>query len=355
MTQAGDDDAVAALEAAILADPDDPAPYAVYADWLLERGDPRGELISLQLAQETGQRATGRRSLPAAIARHLEAHAGSLLGPLAALLPNPRDPLTGPLTWRRGFLDRVTLDGGRGRDLGAVVDDVVRHPSGRFLRALTLRTDHLDEAHHAVDALVARAPATLAELDFEVRDQPLDVTTLWPALPNLRRLNLAARAFDLGAVRIPRAERARFATTRLSVAAVRAIAAAPWPALQRLELRFGGRFEPTSSTIEDLRGLLVRGDLPALTHLKLRGCAYAGEALATLAGQPLARQLVVIDLSHGHVEREDLRALAGHLAGFPQLRELWLPSMIFPEAQRAIAGIAKHLVSDARAALDPFL
>jgi hypothetical protein len=125
--------------------------------------------------------------------------------------------------------------------------------------------------------------------------------------------------------------------------------------LQRLELRFGGRFEPSSSTIEDLQPLLVRDDLPALTHLKLRGCAFAGEALATVAGTPLARQLVVIDLSHGHVEREDLRALANHLDGFPQLRELWLPSLIYPEAQRRLAGIAKHLISDARAALDSFL
>lgn len=352
---AGDDDAAAALEAAIVADPGDPGPYAVYADWLVQRGDPRGELISLQLALEAGQRSTGRRSLPVAISRHLETHAGSLLGGLAQLLPNPRDPMTGPFAWRRGFIDHVTLDGGRGRDLGAVIDDVLRHPSGRFVRTLTLRTEHVDEAHHVIDALCERAPACLVELDFEVRDQPLDVTTLWPAVPGLHRINLAARAFDLGAVHLPAAERARFATTRLSVAAVRAIALAPWPALARLELRFGGRFEPTSSTIDDLRGLLVRGDLPALTHLKLRGCAYAGEALVTLAGAPLARQLIVIDLSHGHVDREDLRALAAHLQGFPQLRELWLPSLIFPEAQQKLAGIAKHLVSDARAALDPFL
>jgi len=34
---------------AIYAAPDDDAPRSVYADWLLERGDPRGELIALQL------------------------------------------------------------------------------------------------------------------------------------------------------------------------------------------------------------------------------------------------------------------------------------------------------------------
>jgi hypothetical protein len=163
-----------------------------------------------------------------------------------------------------------------------------------------------------------------------------------------------APAFDLGAVCAPAAERARFATSRLSVSSVRAIAAAPWPALQRLELRFGGAFEPSSTTIDDLQGLLVRGDLPALTHLKLRGCAFAGEALVALAEHPLARQLVVIDLSHGHVEREDLRGLARHRASFPALRELWIPSMVLAEAQRVVVGIAQHLISDARAALDTF-
>jgi uncharacterized protein (TIGR02996 family) len=38
----------AALIAAIRAAPDDDAPRLVYADWLTERGDPRGELITLQ-------------------------------------------------------------------------------------------------------------------------------------------------------------------------------------------------------------------------------------------------------------------------------------------------------------------
>jgi uncharacterized protein (TIGR02996 family) len=39
----------AGLLAAVLAAPDDDAPRLVYADWLDERGDPRGELVRLQL------------------------------------------------------------------------------------------------------------------------------------------------------------------------------------------------------------------------------------------------------------------------------------------------------------------
>ena len=41
----------AMLLAAIYAAPDDDAPRAIYADWLIEHDDPRGELIALQLAK----------------------------------------------------------------------------------------------------------------------------------------------------------------------------------------------------------------------------------------------------------------------------------------------------------------
>lgn len=353
------DAAAVALEAAIVADPTDDAAYAVYADWLQQQGDPRGELINLMLAREAEvARDPKRRSqLPAAISRLMERHAPTLLGPLAAYMPDVRDLSSGMLTWRAGFLHRLTIKDHGGA--AAIVRDVISHPSGRYLRELMLDLLSVDEAHAVIDVLCDRAPATLGVLELIVHDTKdgarLDATALWAAVPALRRINLAAQQFDLGAVRAPAAERARFATRRLSVADVRAIAVAPWPALQRLELRFGGRYDASSSTIDDLQPLLGRDDLPALTHLKLRGCSYAGEALVALAQGPLARQLVVIDLSHGHVEREDLRALVRYRTQFPALRELWLPSFVTAEAIRTLGGIATHMISDERAALDVFL
>src|SRR5437773_2607673 len=41
-----------ALEAALVEDPDDLATHSAYADHLMEQGDPRGELIQVQLALE---------------------------------------------------------------------------------------------------------------------------------------------------------------------------------------------------------------------------------------------------------------------------------------------------------------
>src|SRR5262245_58565359 len=70
----------AELDEAIAADPYDTSAYAVYADWLQARGDPRGELIALQLAEDAKP---GDSKLVASIGRQLEKHAAVYLGPLA--------------------------------------------------------------------------------------------------------------------------------------------------------------------------------------------------------------------------------------------------------------------------------
>lgn len=60
----------------IYAAPEDDAPRLVYADWLLERGDPRAELLSLQLkAKPTGKDERRARKL-------LRVHVRTWLGPL---------------------------------------------------------------------------------------------------------------------------------------------------------------------------------------------------------------------------------------------------------------------------------
>ena len=77
---------VALLEA-IYANPDDDAPRLVYADWLQERGDPRGEFIAMQLSSKRD---------PAAENALVKKHKKAWLGPLASILG-------GDLEFRRGF------------------------------------------------------------------------------------------------------------------------------------------------------------------------------------------------------------------------------------------------------------
>lgn len=86
-----------ALFAAVYADPKADGPRAVLADHLLERGDPRGEFIALQLAKQrrppSGSAARREKQL-------LQAHRVAWLGPLAKML-------VGEEKWDRGFLSEA--------------------------------------------------------------------------------------------------------------------------------------------------------------------------------------------------------------------------------------------------------
>src|SRR5207249_8646914 len=56
-----DDDAMLdSLRAAVYADPGADEPRAMYADYLMSRGDPRGELVALQLGRARGGPVTDR-------------------------------------------------------------------------------------------------------------------------------------------------------------------------------------------------------------------------------------------------------------------------------------------------------
>lgn len=80
-----------ALEAALVASPDDLATHMAYADHLAELGDPRGEFIQLQLALEDPSRSpTQRESLLQREQELLDAHAHEWLGETAACFLHSR-------------------------------------------------------------------------------------------------------------------------------------------------------------------------------------------------------------------------------------------------------------------------
>lgn len=106
--------------AAIYEDPENRDAYSVYADWLAERGDPRGEFIQLQWQLEdesfTGE---ARQAAQEKEAAHLQANQESWLGDLAPDLCGHK-PLFPPshygsegdyqFGFGRGFLDMLTVN-----------------------------------------------------------------------------------------------------------------------------------------------------------------------------------------------------------------------------------------------------
>lgn len=125
-----DDPALAILEDALLRNfgTDE---LAVYADRLQTLGDPRGELIALDLIEpRTGPQHTRRAELQAAwLGRLASAPAEAELRSQATLTRRPRI--------RTGFLD-VTLT--RPEDVRALFD----HPAGRYLRWVLVEADAYD-------------------------------------------------------------------------------------------------------------------------------------------------------------------------------------------------------------------
>jgi uncharacterized protein (TIGR02996 family) len=107
----------AALESALMEDPDDLAAHMAYGDHLAEQGDPRGEFIQVQLALEDAALPAARRAdLQKREADLLHAHQAGWLGPLAkAMLKTDYTEYqlssdgTNRCRWDRGWLSEVRL------------------------------------------------------------------------------------------------------------------------------------------------------------------------------------------------------------------------------------------------------
>jgi uncharacterized protein (TIGR02996 family) len=157
-----------ALERALVDNPDDLAAHMAYADYLQEQGDPRGELIQVQLAlEDTSKSPEERQPLRQREVQLLEAHAREWVGGLAPHLFPPKKkkkPEYGAPTYsyqfRRGWLDTVeaafyTLDFTRA---------LAHTPEARLLRRLFLGEDAFQE------------PAT-----YEAGDDPIPPDSYSPA------------------------------------------------------------------------------------------------------------------------------------------------------------------------------
>jgi uncharacterized protein (TIGR02996 family) len=128
------------LEARIAEDPDSLEPYLVYADWLQERGDPRGELITMQILMESADAKTLitlRDRERALLGKHLD----YLRGPL---------PPTAPTYHRRGFVQQIDCFGLR--NLGDVLAGLaIDHIATRFLTRIRCDGDVEWAASHVAE------------------------------------------------------------------------------------------------------------------------------------------------------------------------------------------------------------
>jgi uncharacterized protein (TIGR02996 family) len=319
------------LEAAIAQDPEHAAHYGVYGDWLESQGDPRGQLIALALAAD----AQPSPRLAAAIGKLRKEHADSLLGPLAKYAT--RDGEDKAFAWRYGFIRRADLQADRHGALDGALEQVLCHPSARFLVELALGRD--PKLQPAIDVLIRLAPRSLRALRlWSVAD--LDLGRLWAAVPELRRLSLAGERLELGDLELAMLERVELCDAEMPRASVRVLARR-LGRVQQLKLDFGRGTLTGAASIDDVLALLARGDLAQLAQLSLVNVRYASEVVRELVASPLAAQLKYLDLSNNQMLDPHAVELASFAARFPQLATLDVSfNRLSPAGIEALRGVA---------------
>lgn len=290
---------LAELLRTVLARPGDHDVLRVYADVLIERGDPRGELIALQLAGHSEEVRTREAQLTAQLSEALRTALGQARMQLA---------------WRDGFVDTVDI-----APAGTPLKDTIRRlaemPAARRLRRVVIRCakpgwgplgPHLAELARVAPQLKAlrelaitermRAgdevePSAIGKVAVFARACPkLEVLELGSkdaslvdlALPSIRRLVLEP-SYSLYAfehVPMPRVEELGFAFRSVSARdSIARLLGANLPRLHTLEVKF--------AVGEDMRAcantILSSKVAPQLRVLALRGNVLDGKAVRAIA------------------------------------------------------------------------
>jgi uncharacterized protein (TIGR02996 family) len=257
-----------ALEAAVVANPDDLAAHSAYADYLTEQGDPRGEFIQIQLALEQASgpdRDRLREREETLWMQHIETWVGDLEAAFAG-----RADIS--IRFRRGWLDEIEV-GTMRQDLA---EQLARVPEIRLLRRLAVVNADLPELDRAV-AYQTHVLAGVAwfDPDEEVALEPLLAS---PYLGNVRSFQLGDadhERCDVGdgpvaglIEKMPHLEELRLFLWRLEEA--ERIFAGPLPHLRLLHV--GGVFD------YPLAALAQNASLAALADLMIQPAAPDGHS-----------------------------------------------------------------------------
>jgi hypothetical protein len=228
----------------------DPTAIAVYNDWLLDRGDPRGELASLRAAEPDPE-----------VASEIELvereHAIELFGLLAVLHPRYREQFE--LIWRNGWIDTVIArhkwfsDGGGmyGEDAREAVHHVLHAPMARFVRRLELDGSF---AHACATFRGCRHTRRIRAIRL-VEARSIDVIDAFPELEELETTAIATRGHP--SVRTLTLRAGRGAIVNLTD---------DWPRLQRLAIILDGA---DLQAYRSMRSWFRACKLPALAELAI--------------------------------------------------------------------------------------
>jgi uncharacterized protein (TIGR02996 family) len=338
-----------ALEAELVANPDDLATHAAYADLLTEESDARGEFIGVQIAlEDPGLGPAERRRLEERERELLASYHDRWLGPLA---PFCRQRGT-TIAFRRGWLSRLEV-----RSLSLAFARALRDaPQARLLREVDIRETNWEKQ-------------TEIHPDDGVPEEEKEHPGIWPlvgsgCLANVRAINLGiddgedyqyyrcsldTEAIPLLLRGMPRLEEARLFANHYNLTEVVALSTpkelrllqvyhcsrvhrldvlANNPAMRHLthllchphalswddnseeDEPAGFREEEGYLPLSVFRPLLHSPHLARLTHLQLRCSSVGDEGCAEIVRSGILKRLKMLDLRHGRITDTGARTLA---------------------------------------------
>lgn len=358
-------DLKSSLEDELAANPDDLATHAAYADLLSEEGDPRGELIQVQIALEDPQLAPEERQELLVRERSLLIrHQREWLGELAPFFldidASEMQPL-GTFRFRRGWLDQLRISW-----LPLRLARVLREaPQARLLRDLTIESAHEEEDVWPTpeDGAPENDPqpgfwplvgspnlVNLRRLQIGIDDGEdwrhyscHVVASVMPLLvrscPALEELHIFADGYRIADVLgSPTLKHLRILQMHHASAVVRLDILANNPACQHLthllihphamawyrnqeeDEAAGFRKEQGYLPLTVVRPVLYSPLLSRLTHLRLRVSSMGDEGCQEIVASGILKRLKVLDLRHGCVTDQGARILADS----PDLKRLEL-------------------------------
>jgi uncharacterized protein (TIGR02996 family) len=257
----------AQLETDLVRAPDDLATHMAYGDYLAERGDPRGELVQVQLALEDPQHSSEHRaSLRQREAELLDRHWGTFLGPFADFVSDPH-ALENRVTFRRGWIDSIRI-GLFGSGLAHALAQTPGLQLLRSIRLLSIIPDRPAEGLDPREALAKLAPLA--------------------ALPHLRSLSLGDHEGDAG--------------------------------LRPFGFPDVGDFLPRFRQLEELNLNILEAEehlwnlsLPSLRVLRLDRFRLGQAGVAYLLAMPLFNTLHTLQIWNGRIPDASARGFARHL------------------------------------------
>ncbi|MFT3840135.1 MAG: TIGR02996 domain-containing protein [Myxococcaceae bacterium] len=247
------------LMRAIVERPDDDAARLVYADALLERGDPHGDLIRLQVTAEAKPTPPNKQELTY--------RASQLLRTSWKAFAGEAEPFTGEYGFRRGFAEKLTMTVPKFEKLG--------------------------------ERLFTQTPARALSFKKPLSEAELERLARVPALEHVREL-----AFDYSPPGMVPRILAPFAKTR------------GLKRLERLTIRFAGE------SAADWGVFFTELQAPQLTVLRLQSRFFSPIIYSAIAGNPLLQKLRVLSCDVDETIRDEADRLFARLAGHTSLEEV---------------------------------